>query len=159
MVSLVSYWNVNGGGFVRLPDLLLAANGYGPANGQADVALGGPAGFGGAAILHGSFGTFQGLAVNNFAAALLPFSTIQVVTTVTAYADPANFEIIFELDPLLLDASGFLPRLPHLIRSRAGNVDHVRRSADRNWSLAPPPEGLAVGHNAGDRKLIHRGRG
>ena len=103
VASLVTYWSLNGGGFVRIPDLILAANGFGPGNGQQDVALGGS----GAAILSNGLGDFRGLAIDNLGFFnLAPGATISVRSTLTAYADPSSFDDIFEIDPGLLDAAG-----------------------------------------------------
>jgi hypothetical protein len=84
--------------------LILAADGFGPGNGQAEVALAGT----GAAVVHGAAGAFQGLAFNNLGLVVwAPGTTLTVTTTLTAYADPAAFDDFnILLDGTLPQAAG-----------------------------------------------------
>jgi PEP-CTERM motif len=99
VASLVTQLSINGGAFATATPLILAASGTG-----SSVALAGS----GAAILYGPGGSFAGAAIDNFGNFVLAAgSTITAITTVTAYADPANFETFdITLDPALLSATG-----------------------------------------------------
>jgi len=89
--AIVNY-NINNTGWFTLPQLVLAASG----NCLTSVALGGS----GAALQNaacgngGNGGAFQGLAIDNFLAALNPGDTISVKATITAYADPSTIDSI-----------------------------------------------------------------
>jgi hypothetical protein len=83
--SLVSNYYLNGVYVGQTTPLILAAAGNG--NFQA---LGGN----GAGLVFGGGGTFRGLAIDNVLSALAAGNTIKVVSTLTAYADPASLDAI-----------------------------------------------------------------
>jgi hypothetical protein len=95
VASLIVEYNVDGTGWVFLPQMVLAASG----NCVTSVALGG-AGGANAALANaacgngGNGGAFSGLASSFNALNLNPGDTIQVIGTLTAYADPASIDSI-----------------------------------------------------------------
>ena len=96
--SLITEYSINGGGWVYVPQLVLAA-----AGGGNSVAIG-PNGAFMANTAVGFGGTFQGAAFANWGAiGLAPGNTIRVISTLTAYADPASFDSFLPDNGLLLD--------------------------------------------------------
>ena len=83
--SLVSNYYLNNVYVGETSPLILAAAGNG--NFQA-------VGGNGAALAFGPGGTFRGLAIDNVLGALAAGNTIKVVSTLTAYADPASLDAI-----------------------------------------------------------------
>lgn len=89
-----------GGAGIELPQLVLADARIGPSL-FSFVALGGSGG-----IIQGDFfGNFRGLAVNNFPINIPAGDSFVATSTLTAYADPANF-LTFDVDPNQLAALG-----------------------------------------------------
>ncbi len=84
-VSLVSNYYLNGAYVGQTTPLILAAAGNG--NFQA---IGGN----GAALAFGAGGSYRGLAIDNVLGALPAGDTLKVVSTLTAYADPASIDSI-----------------------------------------------------------------
>ncbi|WP_293907760.1 PEPxxWA-CTERM sorting domain-containing protein [Phenylobacterium sp.] len=95
-VSLVSNYYLNGIYQGQTAPLVLAAAGNG--NFQA---LGGS----GAVLRFGGGGRYRGLAIDNVAAALGAGTNLRVVSTLTAYADPASIDS-FSVPLDLLDLTG-----------------------------------------------------
>jgi len=84
-----------------LPELVLAAAGNG--NFQA---LGGPLGLNAGMALGGG-GFFAGLAVNNLGPVNLTNGDVLTIeSTLTVIGDPAEINVMFDIDPLLLEAAG-----------------------------------------------------
>lgn len=81
--SLVSNYYLNGAYVGETTPLVLAAAGNG--NFQAQ-------GGSGAALVFGGGGTYRGLAIDNVLGALPAGDTLRVVSTLTAYADPASID-------------------------------------------------------------------
>lgn len=95
-VSLISNYYLNGAYVGQAAPLVLAAAGNG--NFQA---LGGS----GAVLQFGAGGRYRGLAINNIAANLVGGDNVRVVSTLTAFADPASIDTLpIQLD--LLDLVG-----------------------------------------------------
>lgn len=99
---------ISGGPFgagVDLPQLVLAASGNG--NFQA---LGGPGGGNAAMLINLVNGQFRGLAVNNLGPVAIANGTVlNVTSTLTAIADPAEFESYSTPEADLLALTGPLP--------------------------------------------------
>jgi hypothetical protein len=109
--SLVSDYYLNGVFQGQTSPLILAAAGNG--NFQA---LGGS----GAVMRLGPGGRFRGLAIDNVPAALAAGTKIEVVTTLTEYADPSSFSTI-DITPDLLDLVG-APLPDFSFASAAGSI-------------------------------------
>jgi hypothetical protein len=98
-VSLISNYYVDNVYVGQAAPLILAAAGNG--NFQA---LGGS----GAAVQFGGGGTYRGLAINNIAANLGAGTNLRVVSTLTAFADPASIDS-FDIPLDMLGLTGPLP--------------------------------------------------
>jgi hypothetical protein len=124
--SLVSTYTIGNNAAVNAAPLILAAAGNG--NFVAD------AGTGAALVFGPGDATYQGLAIDNFGAFNLDAGTnITVVTTVTAYADPASIDS-FVFDPQL-DAS--------LLSDTGTALPGYVLSSDS--AIAPTPEPATLG--------------
>jgi hypothetical protein len=125
--SMVSTYQINNGAVNNTDALILAAAG----NGNF-VASGGA----GAALLFGpGAATYQGLAIDNFGQFNLAANdVITVVTTLTAYADPASIDS-FVLDPQL-DAD--------LLAQAGGSLPNFTLSSDSAVSPTPEPGTTAL---------------
>jgi len=103
VAALQTEWSINGGAFVALPQLVLAAGGN-----CSDVAIGGS----GAAILNNGCngGTYRGLAIDNLGFfRLAPGTDIRTIATLTAYADPSSIDTIIPDDALIAATGASLP--------------------------------------------------
>ena len=96
-------FNINGGGFLALPDLMLALGG----NCNNQVA-GTAVAFRNAACANGgNGGRFSGLALGNAGIFNLAAGTVlNVVTTITVYADPSSIDSLAITDQLFQDLLG-----------------------------------------------------
>ena len=125
VASLRGKFNINGGGFFALPDLMLALGG-----GCNNQVAGSAVAFRNAACANGgNGGRFSGLAIGNGGVLnLLAGTVLNVVTTITVYADPSSIDSLASDDPLfaslLADTGSTLPDL----------------SVGDSGSLAPAPE-------------------
>jgi hypothetical protein len=109
VASAIVTYSINGGAFVALPQLVLAAGGN-----CNNVAIGGAAGANAAIIETGCNGNaYTGLAIDNIGAVnWAPGTTIQIVAAITAYADPASGDSIDSYVPdatLISDTGATLP--------------------------------------------------
>jgi hypothetical protein len=93
--AIVSY-SINGGAFVAMPQLVLAAGGN-----CNNVAIGGAGGNVAAIAESGCNGnTFTGLAIDNLGAVnWAAGTTVDIVATLTAYADPMATDNFFSIQP------------------------------------------------------------
>jgi hypothetical protein len=96
VASAIVEYSINGGAFIFMPQMVLAANGN-----CNNVTLGGS---GAAIVQNGCAGNkFTGLSIDNLGAVnWAQGTTIQIIAAITAYADPANFDI---LDSYIPDAN------------------------------------------------------
>ena len=105
VASAIVEYSINGGGFVFMPQMVLAAGGN-----CNNVAIGGAAGNNAAVLENGCAGNaFKALSVDNLGMMnWAQGTTIQMIATVTAYADPASGDILdsYVPDQDLLSAVG-----------------------------------------------------
>ena len=96
VASAIVEYSINGGGFVFMPQMVLAAGGN-----CNNVAIGGAAGNKAAVVENGCVGNrFEGLSIDNLGMVnWAAGTTIQIIATVTAYADPASGDILDSFIP------------------------------------------------------------
>lgn len=94
-------YSLNGGAFTPIPQMVLAANGLT----LQGVAIGGSG-----AVMQNVNGFFRGLSIDNLGPFVLaPGTTIDVVATLTAYADPAFIDSITPDQSLIALTGATLP--------------------------------------------------